>query len=62
MTLEERQKDWWFKMDYLMESPKGLNDWEIEFIDSISFSLSRDKNLSFHQSSKLREIYNRMTS
>lgn len=54
--------DWQEKTDFLLEHPETLNEWELEFVDSITKQLSILKELSFHQSCKLREVFNKVVN
>lgn len=61
----ERQEDWKKQLNTIFEATdKGLlklNNWEQEFIDSISKQFfKKSKPLSFKQSSSLRKIYNKV--
>jgi hypothetical protein len=38
-----------------------LNEWEIDFIDSISYLVSNGRNLSDNQLSKLENIWEKVT-
>ncbi|MDD5650971.1 MAG: hypothetical protein PHF86_11230 [Candidatus Nanoarchaeia archaeon] len=65
MISEETKIKWEAKLNTIIEAQNKeliiLNDWEKEFIDSIYYSIYKDKKeLSFKQSSCLNKIYGRI--
>jgi hypothetical protein len=57
MISDETRDRWKERCDFLVENMEMLNEWEQEFIDSISIKIEHDKDLSLKQSTKLAEIY-----
>lgn len=64
MITEKRVQDWKHQIETIIGSYDvqclELNNWEVEFVDSIEMDLSSGKQLSFKQSSILRKIYDRI--
>ena len=58
---EKLRRTWQSKIDTVIESHNmgctELNDWEREFIDSLERRLSEGKDLTWKQSKKLNQIY-----
>ena len=63
MISDETRKKWKDRLDTIIKSLDNccveLNEWEIEFIDSIDELLSDNKDLSFKQSKCLNKIYDK---
>ena len=63
MISDETRKKWKDRLDTIIKSLDNccveLNEWEIEFIDSIDKLLSDNKDLSFKQSKCLNKIYDK---
>jgi hypothetical protein len=63
MISNETREKWKDKLDTIIKSLDNccveLNEWEIEFIDSIDKLLSDNKDLSFKQSKCLNKIYDK---
>jgi hypothetical protein len=59
----ETREKWKDKLDTIIKSHENccveLNEWEIEFVDSIDKLLSDNKDLSFKQSKCLNKIYDK---
>ncbi len=55
MITDERRREWDIKIEALILCI-GLSTWEIEFVDSLYSWRLFDKDLTLHQSMKLREI------
>ena len=65
MISEETRNNWKKKIDVIQKCYENgklsLNDWEVEFINSVYWSfVLGDKDLSFKQSNCLRKIYERI--
>jgi len=58
---KEFQEKWQRQINYLLEYAEGhVTQWEADFIDSIAYELSKEKYLTFKQSSVLRKIYDKV--
>ena len=51
---------WSMKINICMEST-DMNDWEVEFIDSLSLRRSQGRLLSMKQSQVLNKIYDKVS-
>lgn len=64
MISDETKNKWKRKTNAIIEACDlgriELNNWEEEFMDSISILVSEDMELSFKQSSTLNSIYERI--
>lgn len=64
MELTRLEKEWRDKFETICEANDvcqiELNEWEVDFLESIEIMLSQGKILSFKQSSILRRIYDRI--
>jgi hypothetical protein len=49
-----------FLMDHLVDDRIALTEWEMTFIQDIEKRLSKEKDLTISQSSKLNEIFHRI--
>lgn len=60
-NITQEMIDRWNKqLEYCIENQHKLNEWEEEFVDSVSKYLSDNKKLKFKQSCVLRKIYNKL--
>lgn len=63
MISEETRKKWNYKLSEIEDAVKSdtynPSEWEEEFIDSVSFSLSEGKDLTMRQSICLNNIFER---
>lgn len=64
MLSKETKRNWRIQVETIQEAYNlcliELNNWEIEFLDSIEIQLHNKKDLSFKQSSILRKIYDKI--
>lgn len=61
MISNETRQKWQKAVGYLMEYGDGhMDEWEANFLDSISIRLSVGLDLTFKQSSKLYKIWHRV--
>jgi len=62
MISDEIREKWDMQIEVLLtEYGSRLSLWESEFLDSIQMWRSNDRDLTFRQSKKLREIFNRLS-
>jgi len=62
MISDETREKWDMQIEVLLtEYGSRLSLWESEFLDSIQMWRSNDRDLTFRQSKKLREIFNRLS-
>ncbi len=62
--ISDQTRDKWKRklntiLKYYESNSIQLNDWELEFVDSIEKRLSEGKDLTFNQSKSLNKIYNK---
>ncbi len=64
MITEKRVTEWKHQIETIVEAIEvcclDLNNWEVEFVDSVEIYLSNGNKLSFNRSSILRKIYDRI--
>jgi hypothetical protein len=51
---------WRRQVSFVLDHPSHLNDWESDFIDSMTVLVEHDDSLSIKQSFKLSKIYKRV--
>lgn len=59
-SLKRWRKRWRERVDFILEYPDRLNDWEATFAQDIEKRLSENKDLTLSQSSKLNQIFHKM--
>lgn len=57
MPVTDELRARWREMLIFVEDYGDLNEWEAEFVDNVSILLSGNKDLTFKQSCKLRQIF-----
>lgn len=57
---EEIINRWEEKINYCITFSNGLNDWEAKFIDSIVIHFDTYNSLTFRQSKKLNQIFDKL--
>ena len=60
MNTEEYMEKWRKRTEFCKKHINELTEWEVGFIDSIDEWLSKNKSLSFKQSSTLNVIYHKV--
>ena len=60
LVSEETRKKWSDRLAFIMDSGSVLNEWEGDFMDSISQKLADGKDLTLAQSSKLNQIFHKI--
>jgi len=56
----EIEKKWDDRIALMLERADRLNEWEVGFIDSLEIRRSEGRELTFLQSSKLNQIFNKV--
>lgn len=54
---DEMREKWRHRVTFCKDRPASLNDWMLDFIDSLDAQLNAGRDLTIKQSFKLGEIY-----